>query len=71
MAESFILQILFKLTALVLGIVAARLVLLWMDTKLVPEAFKEWIDNADDFTKAVYYGLRIIGICMLVGLALS
>lgn len=71
MIESFGLQVIFKLVCIILGILCARLSLLWMDKKLVPQEFKEFIGNASGLEKSVYYGMRFIGICLMVGLALS
>lgn len=71
MLESFGLQVLFKLVCIILGVVCARACLIWMDSKLVPKEFKEMINEMDNTSKALYYGLRVVGICLMVGLALS
>ena len=71
MIITFVTQLLFKVVCLILGILAVRATMLWMDKYLVPEEFKEWINGTDNLSKALYYGLRVIGVCLMVGFALS
>lgn len=33
--------------------------------------FKEWIQNADDSAIASYLGLRVLAVCILLGLVIS
>ena len=71
MLEAAILQGSFKLVLALVGFIMARICLYWMDKYLVPQKFTLWLENADDFSKAVYFGARIIAIALLIGLALS
>jgi hypothetical protein len=70
MIESAILQALFKLVIAIIGVLAARGTLIWMDRRL-GTGFKEALDNADANHKLVYFAARIIAVCIVIGLALS
>lgn len=71
MFEAAILQGLFKLSLAILGLFMIRLSSVWMDKYLVPSDFKNWLEKANDNARALYYGLRMLALCILVGLAIS
>ena len=71
MLEAAFLQGTFKLVLALIGFLMARICLYWMDKHFVPQKFILWLEEADDISKAVYYGARIIAIALLIGLALS
>lgn len=71
MFETAILEGLFKLSLALLGLILARLLLIWMDRNLVSNQFREWLEKANDQARATYYSGRLIAVCLLVGLALS
>ena len=71
MFEAAILQGLFKLTLAMLGLIMLRISSVWMDKYLVPSEFKNWLEKSSDEARALYYGLRMLALCLLVGLALS
>lgn len=73
MIESMLLQGAFKIILALLALLMARLGLLWFDHYLMPESFKNWItsDETTDIAKSVYFGLRLLGVCLLFGLAIS
>lgn len=71
--EGMILQGLFKIFLAIFGILAGRLTLTWMD-KTVDNSesnFSTWLRNANDQTKGIYYGARIIAICIVIAGAIS
>jgi hypothetical protein len=69
MIEIAALQVLFKLLVALGGLMAARAMLMWMDT--AKSYFTDWLDNANDLSTSIYYSARLVGICLLIGLALS
>ena len=69
--EAVVIELLLKLTVALLALVGVRFALMWFDRILGVASFKDWINDADDMAKAVYYGLRFVAVCILVGLALS
>lgn len=72
MLESMLLQGLFKVTLALFAVIMARLSLLWFDRWLMPSTFRLWIEeNAQDNARALYYGLRLLAVCLLFGLAIS
>lgn len=71
MLEAAILQGLFKLSLALIGLIMARLSAGWMDKYLVPSEFKKWLKESSDEARALYYGLRMLALCILVGLAIS
>lgn len=52
------------------GLAAARAALWALDHSLGFN-FKAWYQNASSTDKAMYYSARFIGVCLLLGLALS
>lgn len=58
---------LFKIFLASVAFVGARLALAQMDKALGVEVVKDWIENADDQAKAIYFGLRLVGVCVLFG----
>lgn len=71
MLEAAFLQGSFKLVLALIGFLMARICLYWMDKHFVPKKFTLWLEEANDISKAVYFGARIIAIALLIGLALS
>ncbi|GGA80700.1 hypothetical protein GCM10011369_23310 [Neiella marina] len=69
--EAVLVELLFKLVVALAALAAVRVSLMWFDTVLDVEPFKEWINDASDMAKATYYGMRFIAVCLVVGLALS
>lgn len=80
MITSIIVQAVFKLTMLVLGILLARAALLWFDLGLnkyakrrsgeVP-AFIAWYRNASTTDRAIYYAARNVGIFLAVAIVIG
>lgn len=71
MFEAIIIQGLFKLTIAIIGVVIARLTLVWMDRFYIDSKFNKWLEATSDENKISYYGYRLIAVMLLVGLALS
>ncbi len=71
MLEQAILQGLFKIILVLIGLVMGRLCLYWFDKYFLSEKFTKWLEGATDEAKAMYYGSRFMAVCLLVGLALS
>lgn len=69
--EAVFIELLFKLTVALFALVGVRFALMWFDRIIGVAPFIGWINEADDMAKAVYYGLRFVAVCLLVGLALS
>ena len=69
--EAVVIELVFKLTVALFAMVGVRFGLMWFDKIIGVHPFSEWINDADDMPKAVYYGLRFVAVCLLVGLALS
>lgn len=69
--EAVFVELLFKLTVAFCALVGVRLGLMWFDRSIGVKPFREWINDAEPMVKAVYYGMRFIAVCLLVGLALS
>jgi hypothetical protein len=60
----------FKLVMAVAAILAARVTLIWMDHALGVDFFAAMTEASPD-EKMRYFSARIIGVCILVGLAIS
>lgn len=60
----------FKLVMAVLAILVARGTLLWMD-RAMDTGFFESLREASDNARMAYFAARIVGVCILVGLAIS
>lgn len=58
-----------KLASALIAFLIARLALRNLD-KAAGFDFKEWINNADDHAKGMYFGARIIAVCLLFGIIL-
>lgn len=71
--EAFMIQGAFKLVLAVTGIVVSRITLYYIH-KLVHESgtpFAEWLANADDRSRGIYYAGQYIAIAIIVGSAVS
>lgn len=68
--EAVVIELLFKLIVAVLALAIGRLALVVFD-KTLDFNFKSWINNASDQAVSVYFGLRFLGVCVLIGFALS
>lgn len=60
----------FKLVMAVFAILVARGTLLWMD-RAMDTGFFESLREASDNARLAYFAARIVGVCILVGLAIS
>lgn len=60
-------SVLFKLFLASVAFVAVRFSLNQMDRALGVDEVKDWIESADYQAKAIYYGLRLVGVCVLFG----
>lgn len=58
---------LFKIFLASIAFVGVRFALNQMDRALGVDEIKDWIESADYQTKAIYYGLRLVGVCVLFG----
>ena len=65
-----LIELAFQLTVAAGGALMARLLLAYFDRRSGGH-FKRWIDNANSTDLAIYYGTRILAVCLLFGLALS
>ena len=59
-----------KLMIAIIAILICRISLIYMD-RVAGFNFTNWLEQADSRDKALYYGCRILAICLLVGLVLS
>lgn len=73
MLETAIAQGLFKIFLALVGIGFGRLTLFWMDNLIEKREtnFSNWIKQAGDNAKALYYGLRFIAVAIIIGCALG
>ena len=73
MLESALLQGAFKMCLAVIGLLMARLGLLWMDRHFTHNKLTEWLNNEKtaDVAIGIYYGCRIIAVAIVIGLAIS
>jgi len=69
--EAVFVELLFKLAIALFALIGVRFALMWFDIISQVVRFGDWINEADDMSKAVYFGCRFIAVCILVGLALS
>jgi len=60
----------FKLIMAALAILVARGTLLWMDTAMAT-GFYDAMREASANARMAYFAARIVGVCILVGLAIS
>lgn len=60
-------SVLFKMFLASIAFVCVRFAISHMDKALGIDVAKDWIENADDQSKAIYYGLRMVGVCVLFG----
>ena len=51
-----------------LAFVALVLVKLWI---LYSPDFREWLKDASNADKSFYFGMRFLGVCLLVGLCIQ
>lgn len=70
MAAIAIAQGAFKLIMAVLAIIFARGTLLWMD-RAMGTGFFTALNEASPDARMHYFAARIVGVCILVGLAIS
>lgn len=59
-----------KIVLALIAFAGARLALLFLDRKLRFD-FKNWLGKANDQAVSVYFGLRILAVCILFGLIIS
>lgn len=62
---------LYRLTLFAIGILLARAGLMFFDTHFANSSFQRWLEKANDEARALYLGLRMLGICIAVGLVLG
>jgi len=64
---------LFKLTLAIIGIIAARLTLFWMDKYLenTQTSFAIWLRQASDLSRAIYHAGRFIAVAIIIGCAIG
>lgn len=60
-------SVLFKIAVASVAFIGVRFAISHMDKALGVDIAKDWIENADDQAKAIYYGLRLVGVCVLFG----
>lgn len=70
MLSVIIIGSLLKLIMASIALLAVMFGLSWFDkrTKL---SFTSWMKGATDETRAIYYGFRILAVCLLFGLVIS
>lgn len=66
MKEVITSSLLLKLYSAFMAIVCVRMTLFIFD-KTIKYSFLEWIENCDNRDRALYYGLRYLGTCILFG----
>lgn len=78
MIESAILQGLFKLCLLIVGLVAARITLMWLDRAIEKSflqsgrsRFQDWYARASSQEKGIYYAARIAAVFIAVALVVG
>ena len=79
MLESAVMQGLFKLVLLVLGLIVARVGLAWLDSSIERldrvgngnSRFREWYRKASTTDKAIYYAARIAAVFLAVAIAIG
>jgi hypothetical protein len=61
-------QGLFKIFLVIVALVAARLMVMWMDKYLEDSSsnFAEWFKETSDEVKVTYYAARWIGVCLAI-----
>lgn len=66
--ESIIVQGGFKVALAITAILAARFTVLWMDNHVDrnESRFAQWLNQADNLTRGIYYGSRWIGVAIIV-----
>lgn len=71
--EGIIVTGLFKIFLAIFGILAGRLTLKWMDKHIEHSTspFAKWLNDADDAAKGLYYGARIIAVCIVIAGAIG
>lgn len=57
----------FKIFLACLAFVGVRFAISNMDKALGVDLAKDWIEDADNMSRAVYFGLRLIAVCLLFG----
>ena len=75
MIEQALAQGVFKLCLAVIAVMVSLALLRWMDrrlSKLQPGSFfSRWRENASSEALGVYYGARVIAVCLLVGMVIG
>ncbi len=59
-----------KFVAALFAVFAIFFTIVWMDKKFAIN-IKGWLNDSSDVTKAIYLGLRFVGLCVLFGLIMS
>jgi urea transporter len=70
MIESAIAQGMFKLALAMVAIALARGTLLWFD-RAIGYDFDKIMEEAEPNARIYYYASRLVGVCIVVGLAIS
>jgi hypothetical protein len=68
---SAIIQGAFKLTLAATAIVVARLTLKWLDWSIEDDSFQQTLKTAEPHSKMLYFAARFLGVCLIIGLAIS
>lgn len=68
---SAVIQGLFKLTLAAAAIVVARLTLKWLDWSIEDDSFQQTLKTASPPEKMHYFAARFLGVCIIIGLAIS
>jgi hypothetical protein len=79
MLESALAQGLFKIFLAIIGIIAGRIALIWMDravqrrieNPLYRSLFKTFMENSKNEAIAMYYSARLIFVAIIIGSAIS
>lgn len=68
---SAIIQGAFKLTLAATAIVVARMTLKWLDWSIEDDSFADTLRTAQPAEKMHYFAARFLGVCIIIGLAIS
>jgi len=68
---SAIIQGAFKLCLAASAILVARFTLMWFDHTIEDDSFAQTLKHAEPHSKMLYFAARFLGVCIVVGLALS
>ena len=68
---SAVIQGAFKLTLAATAIIVARLTLKWLDWSIEDDSFAQTLKTASPPEKMHYFAARFLGVCLIIGLAIS